>query len=88
MLLGWWGLVWLVESDGGLGKWVGREVLMCAHLFAKKCQWEKACCTYHMCTVDKKQEGRGGVESTTLPTLEYPLETGKIKITTIQFYQF
>jgi len=23
---------------------------------------------YHMCTVDKKQEGRGGVESTTLPT--------------------
>jgi hypothetical protein len=30
--LGWWGLVWLVESDGGLGKWVGREVLMCAHV--------------------------------------------------------
>ena len=65
--MGWWGLIWLVESDGGLGEWVGREVLMCAHLFAKKCPWEKACCTY-MCTVDKKQEGRGGVESTTLPT--------------------
>jgi hypothetical protein len=62
--LGWWGLVWLVESDGGLGEWVGREVLMCAHLFAKKCPWEKA--AVHVCTVDKKQEGRGGVESTTL----------------------
>ena len=65
--LGWWGLVWLVESDGGLGKWVGREVLMCAHLFAKKMPVGEGV-LYMMCTVDKKQEGRGGVESTTLPT--------------------